>query len=371
MKIHLVLFFTRGVSLGTWSMVGNLDREIALYGFLADHGLDVSFVTYGDATDLEYSNHLGGIRILCNEAGLPLERYENRLFSVHGRVLRTADIIKTNQTYGSELALWAARLFRKPLIARCGYMWSFNAALENGDNSPAAAEARRVEAKVFSAADRVVVTTNEMRQDVQRRVPETAGRVLVIPNYVDTELFKPSEETRQDRTILFIGRIAPEKNLEALLEAIRSLPVSLILIGEGKLRPQLQKEFADLNGRVIWEGNVPNSRLPEHLNRAGIFVLPSLYEGHPKTILEAMACGVPVVGADSPGIRELIRHGETGFLCGTEPQSICTALEDLLAHPMLRREFGRNARQYVVENYSLARIGKMELAMLQEVAKRR
>ena len=212
-------------------------------------------------------------------------------------------------------------------------MWSFNAALENGDNSPAAVEARRVEAKVFSAADRVVVTTNEMQQDILRRFPEIGDRVLVIPNYVDTELFKPCEETSQDRALLFIGRIAPEKNLEALLEAVRSLPVSLTLIGEGKLRAQLQKKFADLDGRVTWEGNVPNSQLPERINKAGIFVLPSLYEGHPKTILEAMACGAAVVGADSPGIRELIRHRETGFLCGTDPQSIRVALEELLAQP--------------------------------------
>ncbi len=371
MNIRLVLFFTRGVSLRTWSMVGNLDREIALYRFLADHGLDISFVTYGDGADLEYSDRLGGIRILCNEAGLPLEQFENRLFSLHGRALGAADIIKTNQTYGGELALWAARLFRKPLVARCGYMWSFNAALENGDNSPEAVEARRVEAKVFSAADRVVVTTNEMRQNVLRRFPEIGDRALVIPNYVDTELFKPYEESNRGGALLFIGRIAPEKNLEALLEAVRSLPVSLILIGEGKLRPQLQKKFADLDGRVTWEGNVPNSQLPERLNKAGIFVLPSLYEGHPKTILEAMSCGAAVLGADSPGIRELIRHGETGFLCGADPQSIRVALEELLAQPDLRRELGTNARQYVVENYSLAKIGKMELAMLKEVAKGR
>jgi glycosyltransferase involved in cell wall biosynthesis len=370
MNIHLVLFFTRGVSLRTWSMVGNLDREIALYRFLADHGLDISFVTYGDASDLQCSDRLSGIRILCNEAGLPLEQFEHRLFSLHGRALRAADIIKTNQTYGGELALWAARLFRKPLIARCGYMWSFNAELEKGENSPAAAEARRVEAKVFSAANRVVVTTNEMRQSVLKRFPQIGDRALVIPNYVDTDLFKPCAESSQDGALLFIGRIAPEKNLEALLEAVRSLPVSLTLIGEGKLRPELQKKFSDLGGRVNWDGNVPNSQLPERINKAGIFVLPSLYEGHPKTLLEAMACGAAVVGADSPGIRQLIRHRENGFLCGAGPQSIRAALEELLAQPALRRELGANAREFVVENFSLARIGKMELAMQQEVAKR-
>src|SRR5208337_220736 len=113
------------------------------------------------------------------------------LFSLHGNAIKAADVIKTNQTYGGELALWGARLLRKPLIARCGYMWSFNAAAENGDKSSAAAEARRVEAKVFGAADRVVVTTNQMQENILKRFPQIADRVLVIPNYVDTELFKP------------------------------------------------------------------------------------------------------------------------------------------------------------------------------------
>jgi len=368
MSIHLVLFFTRGVSLRTWSMMGMLDREVALYSFLMDQGLRVSFVTYGDATDLEYSDQLAGIRILCNEQGLPLERYENLLLSLHGDVLRTADIIKTNQTYGGELALWTARLLHKPLIARCGYMWSYNATREHGENSATASEARRVEAKVFGAADRVVVTTSTMREDILRRLPDARGRVFIIPNYVDTALFQPIKQTTDGRTLLFIGRIAPEKNLEALLEAIRPLQVKLTIIGEGKLRSHLQKKFAELDGRVVWEGSVPNSLLPQFLNRADIFVLPSLYEGHPKTVLEAMSCQVPVLGADSPGIRELIRHGQTGFLCGTDSRSIRIAVEEMLGHPTLRTELGVNARRYVIENYSLSEIGPVELSMLHEVA---
>ena len=167
-----------------------------------------------------------------------------------------------------------------------------------------------------------------------------------------------------------MGRIAPEKNLEALLQAVRALDVKLTIVGEGKLRPKLQKEFADLQDRVVWEGNVPNSQLPKYINESTIFVLPSFYEGHPKALLEAMSCGAPVLGTDSPGIRELIRHGNTGYLCGTDSEDIRVALEELLTRPTLLKELGSNARQYVVENYSLTKIGNMELNMLKEVANR-
>jgi len=351
-------------------MIGNLDREIALYHFLMDQGFEVSFVTYGDSTDLSYAGRLAGIRILCNEKALPLEQFERRLFALHGNVIKAADVIKTNQTYGGELALWSARLFRKPLIARCGYMWSFNAAAENGDQSSAATEARRVEAKLFGTADRVVVTTNEMRRNILKRFPEIANRVLVIPNYVDTEVFRPINGVKREKTLLFVGRIAPEKNLQALLEAVRELPVNLVIVGEGKLRPKLQKEFEDLRDRVTWEGNIPNSQLPEYINLSSIFVLPSFYEGHPKVLLEAMACGVPVLGADSPGIKDLIRHEDTGYLCGTDSDSIRVAVTELLSRPMILKQLGSNAREHMVENYSLTKIGNMELKMLREVANR-
>ena len=96
-------------------------------------------------------------------------------------------------------------------------------------------------------------------------------------------------------------------------------------------------------------------------------MLPSLYEGHPKALLEAMACGVPVIAADSPGIREVIRHGETGYLCGTSPDAIRDAIEALRSDCALRGRLGVAARKYVVDHFSLDRIAELEYALLQEV----
>jgi len=370
MNIGLVLFFTRGVSLRTWAMIGLLEREVALYLRLLNRGFRVDFVTYGGSSDLEYAEKLPGIRILCNEEDRPWEEYEQRLLELHKDALQHCHVMKTNQSYGAELVLEAATAFAKGFVARCGYMWSQNAEREHGYDSDQAREARRVEHKVFSAADRVIVTTPAMRDDVIRRVPEAASRTAVVPNYVDTDLFRPLDVPRERKSLIFIGRIAPEKNLEALLTAVRSLDVELILIGEGKLRPHLQEKFGSLDGRVTWEGNIPNSRLPEYVNRAGLFILPSRYEGHPKSLLEAMACGVPVIGADSPGIREIIRHGETGYLCGTDAASMQAAISEVIFRPDLAAYMGANARRFIEDEYSLDKIVDLEAALLQEVGAR-
>jgi glycosyltransferase involved in cell wall biosynthesis len=248
-------------------------------------------------------------------------------------------------------------------------MWSHNVSRECGADSPEAVRAKAVEETVFRAAAKVVVTTEIMRRDVASRMPAAGPKTVVIPNYVDTETFRPRDLPRDRNTILYVGRVSQEKNLHSLLQAVRDLPVRLIVIGEGKLRPELQASTDSLDGKVTWEGNVANSMLPDYMNRAGMFVLPSFYEGHPKALAEAMSCGLPVIGANSVGIREMIDHGENGYLCSTEPDGIRRAIEHLLSEPDLCATLGANARKYVEDNYSLEKICKLEAAILREAAK--
>ena len=370
LSISLVLFFSRGVSLRTWDSDGMLEREVAVYRRLQSNGMTVSFVTYGDASDQEYACRLPGIRILSNSWGLPLKIYERALIVMHGRRLLNAHVYKTNQTNGAVAALWAARILRKPLISRCGYMWSEFAGYEHGLDSLEARHARDVERRVFENAERNVVTTAMMATDIARRIPSAATRTVTIPNYVDTEVFCPLVGNERDVDIVFVGRMARQKNVEALLQAVSSLSVSVVLIGEGKLGDELRRRFSTMDGRLRWEGNIPSSDMPRYMNRARIFVLPSHYEGHPKALIEAMSCGLPVIGADSPGIRELIVHGETGWICGTDPASIRSAIQFVMAQPQLRADLGFAARQYAVDNFSLDRVVRMEADLIRDVVGR-
>ncbi|MBI5252484.1 MAG: glycosyltransferase family 4 protein [Desulfomonile tiedjei] len=369
MSVNLVLFLTRGGALRTGAMLGLLEREVSVYRRLMEHDFRVSFITYGDTSDLNYQEKLGGIRVLCNEGGIPPEKYEAALLTIHARALEDCHVIKTNQSNGAEFALQAARNFKKLLVARCGYMWSFNSQREFGYDSLEAQHARSVEENVFSSADKIVVTTEAMRLDIVRRIPRASARTRIIPNYVDTELFRPRDAIREPNSLIYVGRIAPEKNLEALLEAVSELPVSLMVVGEGRLRPALQQRFSDLDGRVTWEGNIPNSQLPGLFNLSEIFILPSLYEGHPKTLIEAMSCGLPAIGGDSPGIREVISHGKNGYLCGTDSNAIRRAILELTKNPGLKSKLGENAREHALENYSLDRILELEEAVLLDVAR--
>src|SRR3546814_20581124 len=87
------------------------------------------------------------------------------------------------------------------------------------------------------------------------------------------------------------------------------------MVGDGDLRATAEREAARRGVKARLHGNLPHQNLPEMINAGRIFVLPSSYEGHPKTLLEAMACGPAVIGTDVPGIREVIDDDRPGLLC--------------------------------------------------------
>jgi len=365
--MNLILFFTRGNSLKTWDSVGMFDREVALYRRLQDKDCNVSFITYGGISEFEYESRIPGINILCNKWHLPTVVYQRLIPYLHASILRQADLIKTNQTNGADVALRTAQIWNKPLIARCGYMWSLNMSRMFGEFSTNAQTALKIETKVFSSADKVVVTTPAMASDIAQRIPDVAKWTVVIPNYVETERFAPSEKTQYTYDVIFVGRLSKEKNLPALLNAVKELSVKTAIIGEGDLRSGFQKQYVDSKTTITFLGNVPNRDLPLYLNQARLFILPSLYEGHPKTLLEAMACGMPVIGTNSPGIREVITHGENGWLCETDAESIKNAINHLLANPELCKKLGKKARKYALDTVSLDRVLDMEIEVYSSV----
>jgi len=365
--MHVVLFFTKGNSLKNWERTGMFDREVALYRRLQEKGCKISFVSYGGASELEYKKRIPGFNILCNKWHLPPNLYQNLIPFLHAGILCKADMFKTNQTLGADIALRAARIWNKPLIARCGYMLSDFLKIEEGEFSENTNAARDLEISVFNAADRIIVTTKTMAADLIQRVPQATTRTTIIPNYVETERFFPYKNSNSSYDVIFIGRIAAQKNLDALLAAVRALSLRTAIIGDGPLKEEFEQKYASPDNKISFLGNIPNYDLPLYLNEARLFILPSMYEGHPKTLLEAMACGLPVIGANSPGIREVITPGENGWLCETDAESIKNAISYLLANPELCNMLGKNARKYALDTVSLDRIIKMEIDVYRSI----
>jgi glycosyltransferase involved in cell wall biosynthesis len=367
--VCISLFFTRGVALQTWENVGMFDREVALYRRLQERGIKITFVTYGGKPDLDFAKRLPGIRIICNQRDWDEDHYIQWVTSSRPWLWSKPQIIKSNQFSGAEVALTAAKRMGSKFVARGGYLSSFLLPYQDGLEAQASRSGSLIEKDVLPVADKIVVTTSMMARQVMEKYGVAANRVVIIPNYVMTDIFTPDKKDRDTpgRRLCFIGRLEEQKNLFSLLSALKDLEVELDIVGSGSLREGLE-DFAVKNGlRVNFLGNIPNFALPEVIHKADIYIQPSLYEGHPKTIIEAMSCGAAVIAGDSAGIRDLISHRQNGYLCSTTPEGIRSAVLDVLSDPDLRHRMGDSARQYAIENFSLDKVVEIELKLYEEL----
>ncbi len=183
------------------------------------------------------------------------------------------------------------------------------------------------------------------------------SKICTLMYGVDTSIFREAPSNREPFSVIYAGRITPGKGIHYLLEAVTQLGLSsdqVLLVGT--IDPIMQPILSGYRGTFHHINAVPRSELPALYHRASVFVFPSLTDAFGLTVIEAMACGLPVVVTSSTGARDAVRNGTDGFVL--EPRDV-DALVDRLAwlrdHPHLRRAMGqeaaRRARSVTWERY--------------------
>lgn len=183
----------------------------------------------------------------------------------------------------------------------------------------------------------------------------------VWPRGVDCRLFHPyynRDAIRQKHGICkkylltYVGRLAPEKDIKTLIETAKSFPsqinenIQWLIVGDGPLREQLQNEALP---NMAFIGYLNGEELAEVYSASDLFVFPSPTETFGNVVLESLACGTPVIGTDSGGVKNIIQDGVTGRLCrpGNVPE-FSNAVLQLLKSDSLRRQMGLEGRNYAL-----------------------
>lgn len=361
-KITLAVFFTHGVSLELWEKRGMFSREVRFYEELARELGEIWFFTYG-RDDARFASRLGPrIRIFPKRLPVPDLLYGLLLPFLYWRELSRVHVIRIHQLAGAIPALITHWLLRKPLIVRAGFQWYSFAERQQASRLKLWLISF-IETLSYRSARAIIHTTQQDADSVAKRYRVEAGKLHVIPNYVDTELFKPMDVEKQPGTVCFVGRLEEQKNVQALIEAMKDIQGTLLVYGNGSLKKELEEQAQNLHVNVKFQGQITNEKLPAALNACEVFVLPSLYEGNPKVLLEAMACGLSVVGSNVEGIAQIIQHEKTGLLCSTQPDSIRQAINRLLGDHHLRSRLGEAARTSILESSSLTHAIQLEKAL--------
>jgi glycosyltransferase involved in cell wall biosynthesis len=186
--------------------------------------------------------------------------------------------------------------------------------------------------------------------------------VTVIPNGVDVDRFRPGPAPPpQPFRFLFVGRLIEQKKVNHLLEAIAQLvrstqrSFSLTLVGDGPLRDAVKARATALgiDGVVEWIPWIERDQMPGMYRSAHCVVNASHCEGMPNVVLEAMACGVPVIVSDVPGNRDLVEHGRTGWIVPRDGlDELVAAMAHALREPEALRALGEAGCVTVRERYS-------------------
>lgn len=374
-SINLVLLFTRNNSLENWHRSGTMYRDSGLYQKLQKHGVNTTFVTYGGPKDVQFGKKLG-IDVVCNERKINKYLYFILLPLIHFKILRSADVIKSHQFIGVLPAVIAKLLFNKKYIARGGYLPAVD--LETEKRMGFLRNLKRWyilylliridELLVIKFADIICVTCEDEINYLTQRYGVHRCRFFKNTNWIDVDNFKPDQEKqKENNSLIFIGRFIARKNPLLFLKAIRNIPnVSATMIGSGSLLKQMKTYlYANKINCTIVSERIPNEKLPDILNKHMVYVLPTEFEGgSAKTILEAMACGLPAISTDTFGTRNIIIDGENGFMCALTIEEIESKIRLLLEDRNLYERISRNARNYVVRHFSTGKIVKKELQML-------
>lgn len=220
---------------------------------------------------------------------------------------------------------------------------------------------RQHEKLLWPLADHIICNSGALKEHLMGRCGVPESRVTVILNGVDVSLFHPParEGHRDEKVVLCIARLVPDKDHETLLGAFEMLAkrcpeARLLVVGNGELRGRLERmaERSPAAGRVRF---LPGcSDVGTLLCRSSMLVLSSRREGLPNVVLEAMACGLPVVATAVGGLPEIVEHGRTGFLVPPrDPAALAAAMARLLDDPRIRTAFGDEGRKLVLSRYSL------------------
>lgn len=221
---------------------------------------------------------------------------------------------------------------------------------------------RLIEAQLRSSA-RVLVLSHSWEAFVRGIAP--AARVQVLPNYVllPAEAARPGHAAQDRVQALFLGLVGTRKGvfdlLPALAEALRQEPrLHLQLGGNGDVeRARAMAHELGIAERVEFLGWVSGQRKAELLAAADLYVLPSHNEGLPVSVLEAMACGLPVISTQVGGIPELVREGVDGLLVAPgDRAALVQALVQLARDAALRARMGASARERVAQGYERGRV---------------
>ncbi len=353
--------------------IGGTERQAQkLARALRDDGMDVTVLTGRWFAGTPVREVVDGVTVVRHGTLQSLQRVRG-MGTVGGyvylltlcwhlwRLRKRYDVI---HVHGLNYHTWGAvqvgRRLHKPVLAKLANSGAASDVLKMRENRQLRGARRLLSGAL--RCDRFVALNPDVVHELRAEGVD-AERIVELPNGVDI----PAEIDRSSRTgpvtLLYLGRLHPQKALETLLAAVAELQARrpglarLRLVGEGPMAEELHALTARLGLADVVHFAGPTDDVAPELAAADVFVLPSRVEGLSNALLEALAAGLPAVVSDIPGNAQVVEHGRHGLLVTVDDVAgLADALERLVTDPALRAELGRAGAASVAARYGMARV---------------
>lgn len=301
------------------------------------------------------------VYVLPNKYKIHRYIYSLVLPFLHFWVIKKCNVVRCYQLTGGIPGFIVKLFIGKKYIVNYGYDYVTYASIEGKRIRSLITQCIKLPILFF--ADYIIATTDDLKQYALK----FNRNVTVIPNGVDINLFKPFKSPKSI-DILYVGRLEKQKNLELLIKSVslvKNKKIKIIFIGSGSFKNHLNNLSRVYKVNLTIIPRITNKLLPGYYNRAKIFVLPSLIEGNPKSLIEAMSCGLPVIGNNVSGISSVINN-KNGLLFNNSIESLVDILSSILTNTRKRNSLGKVARKFVENNYSFNKLFNKEIYLIKK-----
>ncbi|MEK7166476.1 MAG: glycosyltransferase family 4 protein, partial [Patescibacteria group bacterium] len=305
------------------------------------------------------------VKVLPNRFRLPRYLYAFIIPIIHKSEISNAAVLRGMQLTGGIPACLAKFLYRIPVVVNYGYDYVKVALVEG--KVIRAWLLKVLTLLLLPCSDKVIITNQELARQL---IGVPKNKIHLIPNGIDTVVFRP-QRMRKLFDIIYVGRFEVQKNLKLLLTAaakVKPYP-KILLIGSGSLKNNLLNLADALKLNLTIYDSVSHKNLPYYLNQSRMFVLPSLIEGNPKALLEAMSCGLPVIGTGVEGIKDIITDSLNGLIAESTAKKLAYAIKKLSSNIFLQKSLGEQARKTILRQYNAKMIWEKELTILTLLAR--
>ena len=358
--MKIIVFLTYNRSLENWKEDGTLDRELKYYSILSNKlNAEITFFSYASQDESFLLKNYNKLFVISIYSGIKRKKF-NKFFYPFFYILTNKkkfekfNFIKTNQNLGSWNAVFLKILFKeKILISRSGFDLYHFAKIKKKN----VIKSYLINVLIYHFSNKIIITTDFYKKFISKNFFVTKKKIFVIPNFIDQKIFYKKNFKKLSSNVLFVGRFTKQKNLFELLDFFSNTNLDVDFVGDGDLKNELLMYSKKINCNLSFiDQKIDNFDLPNLYNNYQYFALFSNYEGNPKVLLEAMACGLICFVKNSVGINNIIQHKVNGYIVDSLNK------DDLsnIFNNKYNERISKLAIEYIRENHNINLISDLE-----------